>query len=299
MLARLMTWVFYAVVFFLLGAWVGGFSLGLRALMREGAQEAQVGGEIVWRWARITISEARAPAPGAAEPTAKDLLQSPRAAFARGDIDQSISLYQELLKKEPGDVDARGEFGNVLFGAGRLQEASRTYYETALRLAQASDGERARALEPIIRRNAPQLADRLENELNALAVSGNRAPTPRATEAMAKDLLRSPRAALARGDVNQSISLYQELLKKEPDDAEAHGELGNVLLKAGRLQEASQSYYDAALRLARAGDGERARALEPIIRRNAPQLADRLENELKALAVSGKRSALVSSRDGT
>jgi tetratricopeptide (TPR) repeat protein len=172
MLARLMTWVVYAVVFFLLGAWVGGFSLGLRALMREGAQEAQVGGEIVWRWARNTISEARAPAPGAAEPTAKDLLQSARAAFARGDIDQSISLYQELLKKEPGDVDARGELGNVLFDAGRLQEASRTYYETALRLAQAGDGERARALEPIIRRNAPQLADRLENELKALAVSG-------------------------------------------------------------------------------------------------------------------------------
>ncbi len=173
MLARLTTWVFYAVVFFLLGAWVGGFSPGLRALMREGAQEARTGSEFVWRWAHNTISEPHAPA-DAPEARAKDLLQSARAAFARGDVDQSISLYQELLKQEPDDVDARGELGNVLLDAGRLQEASQTYYETALRLARRGDGARARALEPIIRRNAPGLADQLENELKTLAASGKR-----------------------------------------------------------------------------------------------------------------------------
>ena len=172
MLARLTTWVFYAVVFFLLGTWVGGFSPGLRALMREGAHEAQVGGEIVWRWAGNTISESRAPALGANEVATKDSLRSARAAFARSDIDQSISLYHELLKQEPDDVDARGELGNVLLGAGRFQEASQTYYETALRLARSGDGGRARALEQIIRRNDPDLAGRLENELKALTVSG-------------------------------------------------------------------------------------------------------------------------------
>jgi tetratricopeptide (TPR) repeat protein len=173
MLARLTTWMFYAVAFFLLGAWFGGSSSGLRALMREGAQEAQVGAEIVWQWARSTISEPRAAAPGP-EAAAKDLLRSARAAFARGDIGQSISLYQRLLKQEPGNVDARGELGNVLLDVGRLQEASQTYYETALRLAQDGDEGRARALEPIIRRDAPELADRLENELKALVVSGKR-----------------------------------------------------------------------------------------------------------------------------
>lgn len=170
MLARLTTWLFYAVVFFLLGAWVGGFSPGLRALMREGAEEARAGGEIVWRWARGTISESSAPA--ATEAQTKDLLQSARAAFAHGDVDQSISLYRDLVKQKPDDVDARGELGNVLLNAGRLQEAAQTYYETAVRLARASEGARARALEAIIRRNDPDLANRLENELKALAATG-------------------------------------------------------------------------------------------------------------------------------
>jgi tetratricopeptide (TPR) repeat protein len=174
MLARLTTWVFYAVVFFLLGAWVGGLSPGLRALMREGAQEARAGAEFALRWAGATISESRAPPPVAPEQAAKDLLQSARAAFARGDVENSISLYQELLKQEPDDVDGRGELGNVLLNAGRVQAASQTYYETAVRLARSGDEARARALEPIIRRNAPELADRLENDLKALAVSGKR-----------------------------------------------------------------------------------------------------------------------------
>jgi Flp pilus assembly protein TadD len=174
MLARLTTWLFYAVVFFLLGAWVGGFSPGLRALMREGAQEAQAGGEKIWRWAHATISEApaSAPAPAATEVTTKDFLLSARAAFSRGDVSQAIALYQDLLKQKPDDVDARGELGNVLLSAGRLQEAAQAYYETAVRLARAGDGARARALAAVIRRNDPALADRLEKELNALSATG-------------------------------------------------------------------------------------------------------------------------------
>ena len=180
MLGRLTTWLFYAVVFFLLGVWVGGFSPGLRALLREGAQEASTGAEHVYGWARGTIGTSSAPEPApepavtAAAPPSQANLESARAAFARGDVSQAISLYQDLLKREPENVDARGELGNVLMSAGRLQEAAATYSETAVRLARAGDGARARALAAIVRRNDPALADKLDAELNALGAAGKK-----------------------------------------------------------------------------------------------------------------------------
>jgi tetratricopeptide (TPR) repeat protein len=190
MIARLITWMFYAVVFFLLGVWVGGFSSGLRGLLRDGVGQVQVAGEDIYRWAYQSIGKS-APAPEPAQaptlspfppqsavaspppPTAPSAtLESARAAFARGEVSQSIALYHDLLKAKPDDVDARGELGNVLLGAGRLKEAATTFYETAVRLARAGDVQRAKALALSVRRGDPELADKLNAELNALGASG-------------------------------------------------------------------------------------------------------------------------------
>jgi tetratricopeptide (TPR) repeat protein len=190
MIARLTTWLFYAVVFFLLGVWVGGFSPGVRALLRQGAQQAEMGGERIYAWANSTIGktspppapvEASEPPPQSAAPAAPVVsspaaspeasLDSARSAFARGDVSQSISLYRDLVTQSPDDVDARGELGNVLLSAGRLQEAAGAYYETAVRLARSGEGARARSLVPVVRRNDPALADKLEAELKTLDAS--------------------------------------------------------------------------------------------------------------------------------
>ncbi len=184
MIARLTTWLFYAVVFFLLGVWVGAFSPGLRALLRDGVAEAQAGGEQIYRWANGTIGKTTTPeaAPAVTAPP-QGTLDSARSAFARGDVNQAISLYQDLLAQKPDDVDARGELGNVFLGAGRLQEAAQAYYETAVRLARSGDGARAQALAPIVRRNDPALADKLDAELKALDAAGKQgeaAPPPTA-----------------------------------------------------------------------------------------------------------------------
>jgi len=188
MIARLMTWLFYAVVFFLLGAWVGGFSPGLRALLRQGVQTSEYGAREIYRWANNSIGKssapetADAPAPvvAAPPPTPQGTLDSARSAFARGDVSEAISLYQAILAQKPDDVDARGELGNVLLSAGRLQEAAEAYYETAIRLARSGDSARARALVPVVRRNDPALADKLEAELKALGAAGKPgAATPR------------------------------------------------------------------------------------------------------------------------
>ena len=188
MIARLMTWLFYAVVFFLLGAWVGGFSPGLRALLRQGVQTSEYGAREIYRWANNSIGKssapetADAPAPvvAAPPPTPQGTLDSARSAFARGDVSEAISLYQAILAQKPDVVDARGELGNVLLSAGRLQEAAEAYYETAIRLARSGDSARARALVPVVRRNDPALADKLEAELKALGAAGKPgAATPR------------------------------------------------------------------------------------------------------------------------
>ena len=188
MIARLMTWLFYAVVFFLLGAWVGGFSPGLRALLRQGVQTSEYGAREIYRWANNSIGKssapetADAPAPvvAAPPPTPQGTRDSARSAFARGDVSEAISLYQAILAQKPDDVDARGELGNVLLSAGRLQEAAEAYYETAIRLARSGDSARARALVPVVRRNDPALADKLDAELKALGAAGKPgAATPR------------------------------------------------------------------------------------------------------------------------
>ena len=188
MIGRLTTWLFYAVVFFLLGVWVGGFSPGLRALLRDGAQQAQAGGEQIYRWANSTIGKTTPPAPEvtatpapapavdaapvvAAPQSSQETLDSARSAFARGDVSQAISLYQGLLARTPDDVDARGELGNVYLSAGQLQEADSAYYETAVRLARSGDGAHASALSSIVRRNDPALADKLDAELKALGAT--------------------------------------------------------------------------------------------------------------------------------
>lgn len=208
MIRRLTTWLFYAVMFFLLGVWVGGFSPGLRALLRDGVQQAQAGGEQIYRWANSSIGKttpsapppvvastpspapAIAPAPIVSElPPATQIAQrtldSARSAFARGDVTQAISLYRDLLAQKPDDVDARGELGNVYLSSGQLQEAAGAYYETAVRLARSGDEARARALAPVVRRNDPALADRLDAELKALEATGKKgaAARPSATPA--------------------------------------------------------------------------------------------------------------------
>jgi tetratricopeptide (TPR) repeat protein len=167
MLSRLFTWAFYAVVFFLLGAWIGGFSPGLRALMRDGGQAAVATYEKVQQWAVGTITDRPTPEPSAVKPSPADLLRSARAAFERGEVNESIALYRERLRDDPDDLDARGELGNALSNAGRLTEATETYYEVAVRLARAGDTARARALEAAIRRDNAALADKLSARLKA------------------------------------------------------------------------------------------------------------------------------------
>ena len=88
------------------------------------------------------------------------------------------------------------------------------------------------------------------------------------------------RAAFADGDVTRAIMLYRERVRQARADADAMGELGNVLMTSGRLQEAAQAFYDAGLALLKRGDAARAQAMAQIVRRGNGALADDLERQI-------------------
>lgn len=103
------------------------------------------------------------------------------------------------------------------------------------------------------------------------------------------ELLNSAREAYARGDVEASIKAYTEYCKKNPDSLDGNGELGNVYYMSGRLQEAAQSYFEAAKRLVEQDQMERAQGLLPSIAQGNPQLANDLQ-QLMMAKMSGQQA---------
>ncbi|MDE2578254.1 MAG: tetratricopeptide repeat protein [Hyphomicrobiales bacterium] len=73
------------------------------------------------------------------------------------------------------------------------------------------------------------------------------------------------RAAYARGDATEAINLYRAVLKDNPDDVAARGELGNIYFASGRRRDAAQIYHEAALISLAHNDVANARKLAPAI----------------------------------
>ena len=181
MLSRLGIAIFYAIVFFALGAWAGDRVPSLRGMMKQGVDATWDGAQRLKVWAEGTVSSkpaepadasktASTPAKGAprkAEPTQS--IGAARDLFAKGNVSEAIAAYQAVLKASPDDADAWGELGNVYYSAGRLPDASRAYFEAATRLLDKGDAARAQALLPAVKANAPALADELERRLRQAA----------------------------------------------------------------------------------------------------------------------------------
>lgn len=193
MIGRISTWIFYAIVFFMLGAWSNSHWSGIGNLVDQGLAAGRSGAASAWAWMQGTgspkepeskdapkeIAKAEpAPAAPAAEPAAPaaepaapaaepevSSLNTARDAFARGDVNGAVAAYKEYLAAHPEDFDALGELGNVFFNAGRIDEAAQAYYDAANLLLAAGDKQRAQALEGAIRLGNPGLADDLAQKL--------------------------------------------------------------------------------------------------------------------------------------
>ena len=98
--------------------------------------------------------------------------------------------------------------------------------------------------------------------------------------------LGNARRAFSRGDIQAAVAEYKAYLATHTEDADAHGELGNVYYHSGQVGQASGSFYTAALLLLSEGRKEEAEALMPAITAGAPGLAAELRTRLSLASSS-------------
>ena len=111
--------------------------------------------------ARQAVQPAHEPMPMPAEPDAatektasstRELWISAREEYHRGNIDESILKYQQVIANSSDNYDAYGELGNVYMSRGKYREAASAYFEAASILVKLGHADRAKSLLPTLGR---------------------------------------------------------------------------------------------------------------------------------------------------
>lgn len=194
------------------------------------------------------------------------------ASFKRGAVYESLErVWLDVIAKNPKGWLARNNYGVLLAGQGRLEEAV-GQYELALRAPQPADhaetfnnlglvmaaaGKHVEAVE-LYRRALllkPALNDARHNLGVSLAALGRRAE---AAAEFVEALRADPRLAQAHSNLGALLAMdgkpeeaadaYRRALALDPNLADAHCNLGLVLAKRGDLTEAID-HFEQALRL--------------------------------------------------
>ena len=164
LLKRIPKWAFYALGALIVAALLAfGYSQHWFKLGKFGAAEKSVEPVSAVAPAAAPVAAPEA-APVAAAASDEGLVKA-RQAYASGDVQGAINAYRELLTKNPNDIGAMGELGNVLYATGGSTQAAQTYFDAAnLALAQG-DQQVAESLLPVIEEGNPMLADQLHDRL--------------------------------------------------------------------------------------------------------------------------------------
>jgi protein O-mannosyl-transferase len=187
----------------------------------------------------------------------------------KGQTDEAIRQYQEVLRLRPVYPDAHNNLGAVLDQKGRNDEAIR-HYQAALRLqpdhagahinlglALSKKGELDEAIRQYQEaiRLKPEEADVHSNLGVALAMKGQ---LDEAIRQFQEALRLKPdhaeahynlgRAFDLKGQTDEAIHQFQGALRLRPDHADAHNNLGLALGRKGQTDEAI-GQFQAALRL--------------------------------------------------
>lgn len=95
-----------------------------------------------------------------------DLLHNARKSYWDKNYQKSITLYQQLIDREPGNVDYSGELGNVYYAMNDYQHAAQMYYRSASILIDKGQRDAARQLLSPVTAMDRALGDRLEQRLS-------------------------------------------------------------------------------------------------------------------------------------
>jgi len=96
----------------------------------------------------------------------------------------------------------------------------------------------------------------------------------------AQELLFKARLAYWNGDLKTAETTYIQLTEMVNDDPNAYGELGNLYYMQSKWKQASDAYYQAALKLSKTKNAFQAQHLLRIIRGLDTETADKLQAEL-------------------
>lgn len=96
----------------------------------------------------------------------------------------------------------------------------------------------------------------------------------------AEQLWQEARLAAWQGNSALAIRYYQLLLAQQPDNFDAYGEMGNVMLSSGDREGAADAYYQAAVMLNTTPNRMMAWHLLHVLAWLAPEKADKLYREL-------------------
>jgi len=96
----------------------------------------------------------------------------------------------------------------------------------------------------------------------------------------AQELLFKARLAYWNGDLKTAETTYIQLTEMVNDDPNAYGELGNLYYMQSKWKQASDAYYQAALKLSKTKNSYQAQHLLRIIRGLDTETADKLQAEL-------------------
>lgn len=153
MISRLANWILYAVILAVIGALIYYYTDWFKPATEKAIVAAK------------SVVESMPLGPFSKKEGADEALGQAREAYARGDAEAAIRAYSDVVKKNPGNMDARGELGNVYYMTGRLPEAAQAFYEAAKLMIDQNQAGRAQALLPPIGQGNPALANELQQKL--------------------------------------------------------------------------------------------------------------------------------------
>jgi len=168
--------------------------------------------------------------------------------FVTGDIQESLRLYEEVLRDKPGCARAHYGLGKVLESQGNWSAAVDAYRKAcdlhrdygaahyALAMAYRRLGEDTRSREHLAsfekhRDEAPPREDPLLDELDGLDTS-------------AQSLVREARSLTGDGRLEDAAALYERALRIEPSLVAAHLGLIPIYGSLGRDQDADRHYRE-------------------------------------------------------
>jgi tetratricopeptide (TPR) repeat protein len=93
-----------------------------------------------------------------------------------------------------------------------------------------------------------------------------------------RQLWIAARTAFQKGQYEESIGLYRDIVAANSDSFDAWGEMGNVYVRLGDTEQAANAYYEAAVIMVRLGQPARARSVLPLLHRLDRNKARQLNN---------------------